>query len=164
MNPSQGIAIVWDWQNVNVKAHSTVLIQQIMSCIQELGDIKHKWIFADWNREKSDVVNLFDDCGFIQQQATASRTKKNNADKKLMNCVRKYILNNTTTQVVFLMSGDGDFERLAKEIKSRGKRVIIVARSLTKISRKLLEIADDAIELEKITSQALTQIGSCLSK
>lgn len=54
----------------------------------------------------------------------------------------------TSTDVVVLASGDGDFLQLVEYLKNQGKRVEIIAFGRS-ASAKLKEVADEFIDLEK---------------
>lgn len=144
---TSSVAILCDWQNVR---GTQAQLQCLMNFACKLGTIAFKWVYAHWRRENSKYEELFDDWGFECFNVPSSKRKRNNVDKKLIAHCRQQILNNPDITTVILLSGDGDFKGLVRDLKTKGKKVIVIAECLKKTSSKLITLADEFHLLEQL--------------
>jgi len=145
---TSNVAILWDWQNV--KATTEEQVQKLLNFAQQIGTISDKTVWAHWRKENPIWEEHFDDQNFNCQNAPASKKKKNNADRKLIEHGEKNILPDPDIKVVILLSADGDFAGLVRKLKQSGKKVIVIGQVLDKISHKLCKLADSVYTLGQI--------------
>jgi uncharacterized LabA/DUF88 family protein len=144
---TSSVAILCDWQNVR---GTQAQLQCLMSFACRIGTITFKRVYAHWRHEDSQWEELFDELDFDCFNVPSSKRKRNNVDKKLIAHCRQQILNNPDITTVILLSGDGDFQGLVRDLKAKGKRVIVIAECLKKTSRKLIKLADEFHLLEQL--------------
>lgn len=142
------VAILWDWQNV--RASADVQLDAVVSFAQQFGAIARKLVYAHWRVEQTKWEELFEDREFECLNAIASKSRPNNADRKLIHTCQRDILKAPDIQTVILISGDGDFKSLVKQLKQAGKRVIVITRHLKRASQGLVRSADRVYELGKL--------------
>jgi len=121
-----------------------------MNFAHQIGTIAFKRVYAHWRRENSKYEELFDDWDFECFNVPSSKRKKNNADKKLIAHCKQQVLNNPDITTVILLSGDGDFKGLVRDLKAKGKNVIVIGECLQKTSRELTELADRFLLLNQL--------------
>ena len=144
---TSSVAILCDWQNVK---GTPVQLRCLMSFACKIGTIALKRVYAHWRHENSKCEELFDDCDFECLNIPSSKQKRNNVDKKLIADCRQQVLNNPDITTVILLSGDGDFNGLVRDLKAKGKKVIVIAKCLKNVSKKLVEVADEFYLLEQL--------------
>lgn len=135
------VAIYWDWQNVRLKSQGKFRdkVIALVEFAKKLGSVKVMNVYAHWRKETPLVEDTFDDLDFNCRNAPASKAKKNNADKKLIDDCQKDISSNPGISTVILLSKDGDFVPLVRELKAAGKKVILITNSEKNTSRDLLK-------------------------
>ena len=140
------VAIFWDLQNIKATEKQ---IQCLMMFAYAKGHVVLEQAYADWGKENQKLANLlFDllDCIHVP----SSKDKKNRVDDKLIEDCKRQVLSNSDINTVILLSGDGDFASLVDELKTNGKKVIVVANSEKRTSRKLKESANEFCLLSQI--------------
>lgn len=137
---TSSVAILCDWQNVR---GTQAQLRCLMSFACKLGTIVLKRVYAHWRREDSQWEELFDELDFDCFNVPSSKQKRNNVDKKLIAHCRQQVLNNPDITTVILLSGDGDFKGLVRDLKSKGKKVIVIGECLQKTNNKLIKLADE---------------------
>jgi uncharacterized LabA/DUF88 family protein len=145
------VAIYWDWQNVRLKSHGKSKDQVIalVEFAKKLGSVKVMNVYAHWRKETPLIEDIFDELGFNCPNAPASKAKKNNADKKLMDDCQKDISSNSDITVI-LLSKDGDFVKLVRELKAAGKKVILISDSEKTTNQKLKKMVNQFYTLSEI--------------
>jgi len=141
------VAILCDWQNVR-GTHAQLRCLMTFACLR--GTIAFKRAYAHWRREQAQWEEVFDDLEFECINTPSSKRKKNNADHKLIAHCRQQILPRPDIKTVILLSGDGDFKGLVRDLQSKGKEVIVIAQCLKKTSRKLRQAADEFHLLQQL--------------
>ena len=137
---ASSVAILCDWQNVRgTQAQLRCLIN--FAC--KLGTIAFKKVYAHWRHEDSKWEELFDELDFDCFNVPSSKRKRNNVDQKLITHCKQQILNNSDIATVILLSGDGDFRGLVRDLKAKGKKVIVIAECLKRTNGKLIKLADE---------------------
>ncbi|MBD2090945.1 NYN domain-containing protein [Microcoleus sp. FACHB-1515] len=142
------VAILWDWQNVRASAKEQ--IEKLISFAQTIGTVSYKNVYAHWRCEKAKWEELFDNLSFRCSNAPASKSNKNNADRKLIADCEQFIVNDPSIKTVILVSEDGDFKTLVRKLKQAGKEVIVIAQCLEKANRKLVQLASKAYRLNQL--------------
>ena len=137
---TSSVAILCDWQNVK---GTPAQLQCLVNFACKLGTIALKRVYAHWRREKSQWEELFDELDFECCNVPSSKQKRNNVDKKLIAHCRQQILSDPAITTVILLSGDGDFKGLVRELKAKGKKVIVIGACLKRTSTKLIKLADE---------------------
>jgi uncharacterized LabA/DUF88 family protein len=69
-------------------------------------------------------------------------------DHKLIADCKLEVLNNPAINIVILISGDGDFSSLVRELKDQGKKVMIFAQP--QASKKLISLANKSYPVSQI--------------
>ena len=137
------VSLYWDWQNVRVSSHQAKCLLNFAS-VQ--GDLYIKKVYAYWRRENQRIeealYNLSFDCLNIPSFT------KNSVDRKLIADCKLEVLNNSAINIVILISGDGDFASLVRELKGKDKKVIIFAQ--TQASKKLISLANKSYSVSQI--------------
>jgi uncharacterized LabA/DUF88 family protein len=144
---TSSVAILCDWQNVRGTGDQ---LQCLMNFAHKLGTVVFKNVYAHWRHENSQYEELFDELDFECFNVPSSKRKRNNVDKKLIAHCRGQILNNPDITTVILLSGDGDFNGLVRDLKVAGKKVIVIAECWKKTSRKLVKLADESHLLKQL--------------
>lgn len=133
------VAILCDGQNVRGTQKQ---FQCLMTFARQLGTIALKKVYAHWRRENPQWEELCEELEFECLNVISSESKKNNADNKLIAHCRMQVLNNPEITTVILLSGDGHFKGLVRDLQANGKQVIVITQSLKRTSKKLRKLAD----------------------
>ncbi len=115
------------------------------------GNITLKKVYSDWNLEKNRELQekLFCE-GFQSINVPSSKNKPNRTDEQLIRECRKQALEQPDINTVILLSGDGDFKALVRELKIHGKKVIVIAQCEKNTSQQLRELANEFYFLSQI--------------
>jgi uncharacterized Zn ribbon protein len=116
------VALYWDWQNIRATGNH---IAQVLNFAGSQGCIKTKLACAQWKKEPDCHGVVLHRLGFDCLHVPDGR---NNADQKLINHCR-HLAETSTLQTVVLISNDGDFVPLIRELKLKGIRVIVIGTS-----------------------------------
>ena len=146
MHEQNLIAVLWDLENTSCKK-CAYPIQGLVRYLQSHGSIYDRSVFHDFKGTNDPVLEKFEDAGFTPVMVT-TRTS-NNADRVLMNYARKHFVPKSAINTVVLVSSDGDFTPLVKELKRAGKKVWVVYKNQPSV--KLLQAADRCIPWSAIT-------------
>ncbi|MCU0537641.1 MAG: NYN domain-containing protein [Hydrococcus sp. Prado102] len=135
------VAIFWDWQNTKATEWQ---IQCVNAFAYQQGIIDLKKVYADWQLDKDRKLAEKLHCeGFKGINVFSCKEKPNCTDQELIYDCRKYALEKSEIDIVIVLSGDGDFTPLVRELKARDKRVIVVAQFQKNVSQKLKESANE---------------------
>lgn len=133
------LAIYADFQNVKLTASQA---ESLMSFANQFGDLSTQKVYADWQIESKSSPVYFHELGF--ECLNIPSNKKNNVDNKLIaDCERE------RANIIFLVTGDGDFTKLVKSLKLKGKKVIVFYQPSI-ASQKLIQSANAAYPVEKL--------------
>jgi uncharacterized protein (TIGR00288 family) len=150
------VAIVWDLQNVRPRSIATP--RAVKAFASSIGEIVLQNVYSDWQLDTGKhhiaLVRELNHQGF---DAITVPCAPNSADNKLIDGCKRYVLHSPTIQTVILLSADGDFRHLIRELKNHGKKVIVIARNRDAIHKSLQELADcySLDEIEQIFNSAL---------
>ncbi|MBE9128536.1 MULTISPECIES: NYN domain-containing protein [unclassified Coleofasciculus] len=142
------VVIFWDWQN---SRGTEAQIQYVIGFACLKGIITSKKVYSDWQLEKNRKLAEKLWCeGFESINVPSCKQKKNRTDKKLIKDCRQQVLDQSEINTVILLSGDGDFTPLVRDLKAKDKRVIVIAQCQKNTSQKLRESADEFYLLSQI--------------
>ena len=132
-------AIYVDVQNVKLTAHQA---EHLVRFANQFGDLSNRKVYADWQIESKNSAVYFYELGF--ECLNVPSNKKNNVDNRLIADCELEVAN-----IVFLVTGDGDFANLVKFLKSKGKKVIVFYQP-GKVNPSLMESVDAAYPVDKL--------------
>ncbi|NEP41387.1 MAG: NYN domain-containing protein [Okeania sp. SIO2G4] len=81
-------------------------------------------------------------------------TEKQSVDQKLIADCERELNSIPSTDILILITGDGDYKNLVRQWQAKGKKVIIFANS-NNASQKLLSVADEYYFVDKKLSELL---------
>lgn len=113
------VAIYWDFENVRLKSYQT---KYLIDLAQSKGRLVTQNVYSHWGKEHQRFKVLLGRHGF--QQIDVSEEGKNSADMKFKDDCQKELYSDTSPDIFIIVSGDGGFASLVKELQSRGKYVI----------------------------------------
>jgi len=145
------VAIFWDWQNSRATEEQ---IQCLVGFAYLQGNIILKKVYSDWNLENNRKLQdkLYRE-GFEIISIPSSKNKPNRTDKKLIHDCRREALEQPDIKTVILLSGDGDFKALVRELKEHGKKVIVIAQCEKNTSQALRIVPNEFYFLSEIEQQ-----------
>lgn len=145
------VAMFLDAQNISsitrLQTHALVNYAET-----NLGFIAHKAVYIDLKQFDCGAEKFFPKIGFDLFDIPGSKFCKNLADQQLIHDCRQYVQEHPQTPTIILGSQDGDFAKLAQELKVQGKQVIVVGASSQKqkVSKKLSRWADRVVYLDEL--------------
>ncbi len=139
-----GIAIYSDWQNIRATQSE---IKRILQFAEEQGSVAVKCVCAQWRREKIRHDAMLHQLGFDCLHVPDG---KDNADQKLIDHCRHQV-ETLTLQTVILISDDGGFVRLIRELKLKGIRVIVIGTS--NCNKRLKNLAHEYYSISNLVQQ-----------
>jgi uncharacterized LabA/DUF88 family protein len=146
-NSTPSCALFWDWQNVRCSENEARCLLDFVDIVFNLKSAK---AYAYWRNEsrrcEEFLYRLRIECQNIPTVA------KNAVDKKLIDDCKREILSNSDVDVVILVSGDGDFAQLVRDLKAKGKWVIVIGSR--RANQKLRGLANDFHFLDQLCEQA----------
>ena len=128
-----------------------------MDFAQLRGDVVTKNVYSHWWRETSESKDVLDRCGF--ERIDVWGEFKNSADWELKSDCRAELDSSWSPDIIILVSGDGGFASLVRELQLHGKHVIVFGRQGV-TSRKLRWLADEFHFAEELCWLANRQIVS----
>ncbi len=141
------VSLYWDYENINkIEDKAKMLI----NFCQNRGNLVNQKVYAKasmWqqNKGKNKLIldSLYFDCIDVCSSA------KNAVDFKLMfDCVAE-AHNNISTNIFILVTSDGDYETLVRELQNKGKKVIVFYHP-NRVSQALIQIANEAYSVEEL--------------
>ena len=133
------LAIYVDFQNVKLTAYQA---GSLMHFANQFGYLSNQKVYADWQIESKNAAVYFHELGF--ECLNVPSNKKNNVDNKLIADCERELAN-----IIFLVTGDGDFTNLVKSLKFNDKKVIVFYQSSI-VNQKLRQSADAAYSVDKL--------------
>ena len=145
MPSTQSIVILWDLQNTPCKK-GNYPIQEVKHFFQRSGSIKIYYkVFHDFKGTRDPAFKNFENAGF--ETYLVSTDTRNNADRRIIESARNLHSNITT---LVLITSDGDFTPLVKELQQAGKKVWVIYKN--KLNHKLRLAADRCIPWSDLKS------------
>ncbi len=154
------INIYCDWQNVPLKLE---LADLLLTFAQGKGNLVVNNLY--YNSEFGNQVNLKEIFSSKFNCVNVPCSLKNSADNQLKSDVLDHIHSNYCPDQIIIVSGDGDFKALVKDVKSHAIKVIVIANK-GNVKQDLTEIADEFYFIEQLPNLVnnLTQKQTNLSK
>ena len=146
-NGKNFVSLYWDSENIN---NIDNMAQMLINFAQHRGYLVNLKVYAKasmWqqNKGKNKLILESLDCDCIEVCSSA----KNAVDFKLMfDCVAE-AHNNISTNIFIIVTSDGDYETLVRELQNKGKKVIIFYHP-NKVSQALIQIANESYSVEKL--------------
>jgi hypothetical protein len=139
------IFIYWDYQNAKL---SLELAKLLLVFAKSRGRLISKNVY--WNSQCKDQAVAKDDLASISYTCfDVPCPLKNSADNQLIADCLEDIHSNLSPDIVILISGDGDFIKLVRNLQTLGKQVIILAQA-GNVKQKLKELADEFYFIDKL--------------
>ena len=113
------VAIYWDFENVRLESYP---IKCLIGWAQSKGRLVTQKVYSHWGKEHQRFKVILDRHGF--QQIDVLEERKNSADMKLKYECREELFSDNSPNIFIIISGDGGFASLVKELQSQGKYVI----------------------------------------
>ncbi|MBU7586708.1 MAG: NYN domain-containing protein [Nostoc sp. TH1S01] len=133
------VSFYWDYQNALLALDKAKLLLEFAYSV---GNVINKNVY--YNSQKKDQSILkheIENLGFHYLDVPCSL--KNSADNQLIaDCLDDINNDQFNLDIVILVSGDGDFIKLVRNLQKLGKKVIILAQR-GNVKQKLKELADE---------------------
>jgi NYN domain len=132
------VSIYWDYQNVKLTLDQAKLLLDFSKSKGRLigKNVYYNSQCADQAAARHDIASLSFKCLDVPCPL------KNSADNQLIADCLEDIQSNLSRDIVILVSGDGDFVKLVRNLQQLGKQVIIFAQ-IGNVKQKLKELADE---------------------
>ena len=138
------VALYWDCQNVRVSLHQA---KCLLNFAKVQGVVVIKRTYAYWRHENRSFEEAL--YGLDFECINIASFQKNSLDHKLIADCKSSVLNNPAIEIVIIVSGDGDFANLIRELKAKGKKVIVLAQP--QVSQKLIKLANEFYAVSQIS-------------
>lgn len=148
------VALYWDYQNVKPKKDDFDFVDAILSFAESLGQVVVTEAYADWRKESEQLTDCIYEI-FTEINVPSYKEKRNRADKKLIKSCQTSVRNYPKITTVILISGDGGFTSLVKELKQQNKEVIVIPQHSTRTSLKLINAASKFYFIDEIKDKYL---------
>jgi uncharacterized LabA/DUF88 family protein len=146
-NGKNFVSLYWDYENIN-KIENTA--KMLINFCQSRGYLVNQNIYAKasiWQQDKGKSKAKLNNLGFTCIEV--SLATKNAVDFKLViDCVAE-THNNISTNLFILVSSDGDYETLIRELQNKGKEIIVFYHP-NRVSQALIQIATEAYSVEEL--------------
>jgi uncharacterized LabA/DUF88 family protein len=141
------VAIYWDFQNS--RATTEEQIQSVRTFADAQGFVVTAKAYAHWGKENEKIHDLL--CDVLECiDIPSSKDHKNRADQQLIKNCNQQVRNKPHIKTVILISGDGDFTNLVKDLQKHGKKVIVISQCEKNTNLKLKEAADEFYTFSQI--------------
>ncbi len=137
------VSIYWDFENVRVPHQALSL----MDFAQSRGNVVTNKVYSHWRRETRNSKYVLDRCGF--ERIDVWGEFKNSADWELKSDCRVELDSSWSPDIIILVSGDGGFASLVRELQHQEKQVIVFGRRGV-TSYKLIDLADEFYFAEQL--------------
>ncbi len=139
------VSIYWDYQNTKLSLDTVKLLLDFSKCKGRLicKNVYYNSQCADQAAARNSIANLDFKCLDVPCPL------KNSADNQLIADCLEDIHSNVSPDIVILISGDGDFVKLVRNLQKLGKQVIIFAQ-IGNVKQKLKELADEFRFVEEL--------------
>ncbi|MUG99912.1 NYN domain-containing protein [Scytonema sp. UIC 10036] len=139
------VGIYWDTQNVSLSSEQAV---NLLDFGKTQGSVIRKKAYCNSMFENQAVaMRQLQNIGFYCDDITC--VVKNSADNQLKSDLIDDIYHQQSSDVIILVSGDGDFVNPLKFLKEKGKKIIIFAHK-GNVKKKLMDAADETYFVDKL--------------
>ena len=118
-----------------------------MDFAQSRGDVDTNKVYSHWSQETSKSKYVLDRCGF--ERIHVWEKGKNSADRKLKSDCLAELDSSWSSDIIIIVSGDGGFASLVRELQLHEKQVIVFGRQDV-TSRKLQRWANELYSAEDL--------------
>lgn len=132
------VSIRWDCQNIPI--NNPYLARYLLIFAGQQGSLVDQKAYAYWRNENLAFEQRLYELGF--DCIDVPITTKNGVDKKMIADIGCEIARNLSSDIFILVTGDGDFAQSVRQLKAKGKKVIIFAQS-RKVNQRLIQLADE---------------------
>lgn len=172
MSTRDNIAIFVDYENIRmglkirygIEANPEEIAKILKSSITEYGDMLLGKVYGDWSihqvyaGKKIHTARAFEKHAFDAVMVSTKATGQDRSDSRLILDAYKFLMTMPNISAFMIVSGDGDFAHLSREIKAGGKRVIICALSQS-TNPELLSIANPFISIESLLNITVREVS-----
>lgn len=141
------VAIVIDYENLFYSSQNLYScypnLELLIKLCEKRGRIASCQAYADWTKFQDKIPELFK-AGIQPVFSPVSKSGKSSADTIICVKTMRLFYSNPNLESLLLVSGDRDFIPLAVELRSMGKKVIIVGMTGS-YSVDLKEVSDELI-------------------
>jgi uncharacterized protein (TIGR00288 family) len=141
------VAIVIDYENLFYSSQNLYScypnLELLIKLCEKRGRIASCQAYADWTKFQDKIPELFK-AGIQPVFSPVSKSGKSSADTIICVQTMRLFYSNPNLESLLLVSGDRDFIPLAVELRSMGKKVIIVGMTGS-YSVDLKEVSDELI-------------------
>jgi hypothetical protein len=146
------VSIYWDYQNAKLSLEQ---IQLLLDLAKSKGRLIGKNLYYNSHCENQctgigNIASLNFNCIDVPCPL------KNSADNQLIADCLEEIHSNLSPDIFILVSGDGDFVKLVRNLQKLDKKVITVAQ-IGNVKQKLKELADEFYFADKLPQLVLNQ-------
>ncbi|AFY34532.1 NYN domain-containing protein [Calothrix sp. PCC 7507] len=139
------VSIYWDYQNIKLSLDGVKLLIDFSNskgCL--IGkNMYYNSQCPDQAAAKNGIASVSFKCFDVPCPL------KNSADNQLIADCLEELNSNLSPDIVILVSGDGDFVKLVRNLQNLGKKVIILAH-IGNVKQKLKELADEFYFLDNL--------------
>lgn len=146
-NAKNFVSLYWDYENINKMEKSAELL---INFAQLQGYLVNLNVYAKasiWQQNQGKNKLILNSLGFTCIDVCSSA--KNAVDIKLVFDCGAEAHNNISTNIFILVTSDGDYETLVRELQSKAKKVIVVYHP-DKVSKSLIKIANESYSAEEL--------------
>lgn len=155
----QKVGIYWDCQNVPINPYLAQYLL-IFANSNLSGCIIYQKAYSFWRKEKLSIEQRLHELGY--DCIDVPQTTKNSVDEKFIDDCKR---DQSKFDIAILVTGDGDYVKLVRQLIKEGKKVIIFAQSAN-ASRNLIELTE-FYSVDKLpelnTEKAQPQMSSVMS-
>lgn len=141
------VAVVIDYENLFYSSQNLYScypdLELLIKLCEKRGRIASCQAYADWTKFQDKIPELFK-AGIQPVFSPVSKSGKSSADTIICVHTMRLFYSNPNLESLLLVSGDRDFIPLAVELRSMGKKVIIVGMTGS-YSVDLKEVSDELI-------------------
>lgn len=148
------VGLFWDVENIQP---SLFTIDDLVQYCEGYGRAVIRRAFADWIKVSRELSKNLVKSHFELYHIPHSKSFKNSSDIMMA-------VNSTNTLLLYpnidyyiIVSNDKDFRSLIQILRMNGKRVILVCIP-SKTSTELLEMVDEFVDINKLTSEEQTEL------
>ncbi len=137
----QKVSLYWDCQNVPI--NNSYLAQYLWIFANRLGELRIRpCAYSYWRKENLLYQERLYELGF--QCIDVPVIEKNAVDKRLIDDCQQEIKDTLGSDIVILVTGDGDFTKLVEELQNNQKKVKIFAQSKTTSPSLISKVGEDS--------------------
>ncbi|NEN92055.1 MAG: NYN domain-containing protein [Okeania sp. SIO3H1] len=135
------ISLYWDYQNVRINNSFNPYFARYVQTFANLhGSLSSQRVYSNWREENQSNEQRLYELGF--DCIDIPTTEKQSVDRKLIADCEKELNSTPSTDILILITGDGDYKNIVLQWQDKDKKVIIFANSKN-ANQKLLSVAEE---------------------